>query len=200
MDIVKDNAMIMLTKLKDGTLLPENLLPEMRRICITFLDDEGIRNEEIANTLHCSVSTVENDLRVIRESYGNLITSVDYKMVLSIYLRDAAHYKKKAVKEKDYRLAWQIDNDLIDRLMALGFLKRAPDELIVKTQKAEELTPEEEMAIDAVLLKVKERRQIEKAKKAGLLIEGGDKEWLAGEGNGWNGENTKNGGDNGKEK
>ena len=182
MDAVKDNAIVILKNLKDGTISHEDLIPEMRRVCITFLDDEGIRNEEIANTLHCSVGTIENDLRIIRNAYGNMITSVDYKAVLAMYLRDAAHYKKKAVLGKDYRLAWQIDNDLLDKLMELGFLRRAPDEMIIKTEKADDLTEEETQVIDAILMRVAARRN--KRENAGLIGDG--IKLLTGGGNGDN--------------
>src|SRR3990167_2438115 len=184
MGTIEDNAIVILKNLKEGALSLENLTPDMRRVCVAYLDDEGMKNEEMAHAMQVSCSTISQDLQIIRDSFAKMITTIDYKRVLSTYLRDAHSFKKKALREKDYRLAWQIDNDLLDKLMELGYLKRAPDELIVKTQKAEDLTVDEAAVIDSILMKVAERKN--KRENAGLLGDG--KEWLVGGDNGGNGD------------
>lgn len=157
-DAIKDNAIIILNNLKDKLLSPEDLTMDMRRVCVDYMDNEGIKVEDMAKHLCVTTTTIYSDLNALQDTYASMITLIDFKRVFGTYTRRYAALRKKALASKDYRLAWQMDNDYLDKLMEVGFIKKMPEELIVRTEKADEMTEEEMRVMDEILLRVAERR------------------------------------------
>ena len=128
-DIIKqDNALVILKNIKNGIIAPGNLPHEMRRVCVDFLNRQGgYTQEEMAQLLGCSRRTIQSDLDVIEQVCATMLTTIDYKRIVGGLIYKARNLTQHAMKKEDYRLVRLIETELIDKLMSLGFLKKAPE-------------------------------------------------------------------------
>ncbi|MBI4245210.1 MAG: DeoR family transcriptional regulator [Planctomycetes bacterium] len=178
MDIIEDNALIILKNLEDGVLPYEDLTPQMRQVCVDYFNRQGeMSQEEIANRLHVSVRTIRYDLEAIERNYMNMLTVLDYKRIIGTFLHEARNLRQKAMAKEDYRLAWQIEVNMIEKFMELGFLKKPPEEMGVKDDNwTQYMTPEEERQLDDIIFKALERRNRKEIKRLTGKTEG---EWFS---------------------
>ena len=176
---IKDNAIIILDNIKNNLLSAEDLTIDMRRVCVDYLDNEGIKVEEMSKLLCVTTTTLYGDLNALQDTYASMMTLVNFKRVFGTYTRRYTSLRNKALRDKDYRLAWQMDNDYLDKLMEVGFIKKMPDEIIIKTEK--DMTPDEERELNEILFKIAERRNRDTIKKVTGITEN---EWFGGNGEG----------------
>lgn len=184
--ILEDNAKIILENLKEGILSPRDVTQDIRRVCVEYLHRQGEHTqEEMAKMFWVSTKTIQRDIEKIESLYANMLTVLDYKRIIGNFLHKAGNLRQKALAKQDYRLAWQIELDLIDKYMELGLLKKPPEEMGVKDDSwTEHMTPEEEKQLDDIILNAMERRNRKKIK---MLTGKTENEWFSGN-DGGNGE------------
>lgn len=123
------NAISMFEAIKANTLNPRSLKRNERLQLVAFLRNEGLTQEEIANLLSFCAKTIWLDCRDIKRNAARLINEISVERVGGELIREAEVLISKAKKAKDYKLAWQIRCELIDKLQSMGFVYRAPDKL-----------------------------------------------------------------------
>ncbi len=116
-----------LNRLRSGILTPCEVSLQERRACVTYLRLEGYTQEEVAEIFGVSRQTVVRDERANRKEAAKLVSELDVKAVAGGLIRLAGHLKTKALKEKDYALAWRIERELLSDLQGLGYLPKAAE-------------------------------------------------------------------------
>lgn len=123
------NAINIFEAINTGILNPHKLKRKERLGLVAFLRNEGQTQEEIAKFLSFCAKTIWLDCRDIKRNAAQLVDEITVKRIGGELMREAEVLISKAKKAKDYKLAWQIRCDLIDKLQSMGFVYRAPDKL-----------------------------------------------------------------------
>jgi len=93
---------------------------------------EGYTQEEIAQIFKVHRQTIIRDEKANRREAAKLVDDIDVKSVAGNLIVWAGHLAAKALREKDYGLAWKIQRDLISDLQSLGYLPRSPEQYHVQ--------------------------------------------------------------------
>lgn len=84
---------------------------------------------DIADLLGVCDSTIERDVKAIKADTVELVSEITVDGIVAELSRVATFLKGRAIKDKDYKLAWQIEMDYIKAAQDLGCVKRAPTEI-----------------------------------------------------------------------
>jgi len=84
---------------------------------------------EIAELLGVCDKTIERDVKAIKSDTAEIVAEITVDAIVAELSRVATFLKGRAVKDKDYKLAWQIEMDYIKAVQDLGCVKRAPTEI-----------------------------------------------------------------------
>ncbi|GAI32994.1 unnamed protein product [marine sediment metagenome] len=93
---------------------------------------EGYTQEEIAQIFKIHRLTIIRDEKANRKDAAKLVDEIDVKSIAGDLIISASHLYAKALREKDYGLAWKIKRDLISDLQSLGYLPRSPEQYNVQ--------------------------------------------------------------------
>jgi transcriptional regulator with XRE-family HTH domain len=126
--IVAGNVVEILRKIREGHLVPKEISVDQRRLCVAYLRLEGYTQEEIAEIFKVSRQTIIRDQKANRRESAKLVDEIDVKTMAGEHIAAARHFIAKAIREKDYGLAWKIHRELIADLQSLGYLPRSPEE------------------------------------------------------------------------
>lgn len=130
---LQNNAIILLKKINENTLAPSALSKYQRGLCVQHLSFEGWTQVEIGALLGVSRQVVIRDLkRIEREWYGYVDEYKHLNIVVGKLIATARRLICKAIRERDYSLAWKIECDLIDKLQSLGYVHKEPAKLNVE--------------------------------------------------------------------
>ena len=121
-------ALDILRAVRTGELDPSEVAVEDRRACVGYLRLEGYTQEEIAEVFRVSRQTISNDEKVNREEAARLVDDLDVRVEAGKLIGMAEHLTAKSLREKDFRLAWQIRERLVDTLQSMGYLPRAAEQ------------------------------------------------------------------------
>lgn len=127
-----DNVVDILKRIREGSLDPKEISISDRRVCIAYLRLEGYRQEEIAHIFKVHRQTIIRDEKANRKDAAKLVDEIDVKSVAGNLIIWARNLAAKALREKDYGLAWKIQRDLISDLQSLGYLPRSPEQYNVQ--------------------------------------------------------------------
>ena len=122
------NALNLLQRVRSGDLPPEEVSTHDRRVCVAYLRLEGYTQEEIAEIFEVHRQTVTRDEAAIRKRAARFVDDLDVRAVAGGHVGWARHLTAKALKEKDYGLAWRIQRELLGDLQSLGFLPKAVEQ------------------------------------------------------------------------
>lgn len=101
---------------------PRHLHMKDRLGIVAYLGHEsGFSHAEIAKLLHITDRTVRRDIRRIQMNAAGLVKDITINRVAGGFIKAAHSLYAKAIRGKDYALAWQIQKDMIDKLRQLGF-------------------------------------------------------------------------------
>jgi len=117
-----------LNRLRNGDLAASEVSMQERRACVAYLRLEGYTQEEVAEVFGVSRQTVVRDERANRKETAKLVSDLDVRAVAGGLIRLAGHLRTKALKEKDYGLAWRIERELVGDLQGLGYLPKAAEQ------------------------------------------------------------------------
>lgn len=106
-----------------------NLHRKERLQIVAFLRSQGKSQYEIARFLGFCDKTIWLDCRDLKRNSAHLVDELTLKRVAGDLIREADVLVNKAKKAEDYKLAWQIKCELIDKLQSMGFVYKAPDKL-----------------------------------------------------------------------
>lgn len=120
-------AVEILKQLKSGEIPTHEVSLQERRACVAYLRLEGFTQEEIAEIFRVHRQTVARDERANRKWLAKLVGDIDEKAVAGGLIASGKHLFGKAMKEKDYALAWRIERELMGDLQSLGYLPKAAE-------------------------------------------------------------------------
>jgi len=126
------NIVDILRKIREGFLNPKEISISDRRVCVAYLRLEGYRQEEIAQIFKVHRQTVIRDEKANRLEAAKLVDDIDVKSVAGNLMGWARNLTAKALREKDYGLAWRIQRELVSDLQSLGYLPRSPEQYHVQ--------------------------------------------------------------------
>jgi hypothetical protein len=89
---------------------------------------EGYTQDEIAEVFRVHRQTILRDDKANRKEMAKLVDQVDVEAMAGELIALASQLRAKAIRTKDYSLAWKIQRDLINDLQSLGYLPRAPEQ------------------------------------------------------------------------
>ena len=127
--------------IKDGTTDPVSLLPNQRKLIVSFLAAQGQSTAEIAHLLKVSDRTIERDKKTIRQENA-ISQDPELASVFAGRLVDEAQtciqrIRKcqrdsdcpPAAKIEGEKACFQITNNLTERLQSMGYLPTAAKKL-----------------------------------------------------------------------
>ena len=121
-------ALELLKKMRAGELRQDEVSAHERRVCVAYLRLEGYTQEEMAEVFGVNPRTIARDEHMNRKAAGRLVDDLDVRSVAGGLINLARHMQARAIKEKDYGLAWRIERELVADLQSLGYLPRAPEQ------------------------------------------------------------------------
>lgn len=127
-----DNVVDILKRIREGFLDPKEISVSDRRVCVAYLRLEGYRQEEIAQIFKVHRQTIIRDEKANRLEAAKLVDEIDVKSTAGNLIIWARNLAAKALREKDYALAWKIQRELISDLQSLGYLPRSPEQYHVQ--------------------------------------------------------------------
>jgi len=127
-----DNVVDTLRKIREGFLDPIEISVSDRRVCVAYLRLEGYRQEEIAQIFKVHRQTIIRDEKANRRDAAKLVDEIDVKSAAGNLIVWARNLAAKALRKKDYALAWKIQRELISDLQSLGYLPRSPEQYNVQ--------------------------------------------------------------------
>ncbi len=126
------NVVDILNRIREGSLDPKEISVSDRRVCVAYLRLEGYTQEDIAEIFKISRQTIIRDEKANRQEAAKLVDEIDVKSIAGDLIISASHLAAKALREKDYGLAWRIKTELIGKLQSLGYLPRSPEQYNVQ--------------------------------------------------------------------
>ena len=123
-----DNALDTLKMIREGSMEPGDISIQDRRICVDFLRSEGYSQQEICEIFKVHRHTIIRDEKAIRKEYAKLVDEIEVKSTAGELIAHARHLTARAIREKNYALAWKIQRELIGDLQSLGYLPKAPEQ------------------------------------------------------------------------
>ena len=122
------SALDLLRRVRAREVRPVEVTTHERRICVAYLRLEGYTQEEIAEIFEVHRQTIARDEQAIRKEMAHLVDDLDARAMAGGLLGWARHITAKALKEKDYALAWRVQRELVSDLQSLGYLPRAVEQ------------------------------------------------------------------------
>ena len=119
-------------RIREGVLDPTEISVSDRRVCVAYLRMEGCRQEEIAEIFNVHRLTIMRDKKANSRELAKLVDEIDVKSVAGNLIAWAENLAAKALRKKDYALAWKIQIELISDLQSLGYLPRSPEQYNVQ--------------------------------------------------------------------
>lgn len=147
------NVVDILKRIREGLLDPKEISISDRRVCVAYLRLEGYRQEEIAQIFKVHRLTIIRDEKANRKDAAKLVDEIDVKSVAGNLIVWARNLTAKALREKDYGLAWKIQRDLISDLQSLGYLPRSPEQYNVQIGTFVDLVQLATKKVDAEVIK-----------------------------------------------
>jgi len=131
-----------LKQINDGILRAKELSKEMRQNCVEVLALEGYSVPSIAQLLDRSEKTIKRDLEEVWQRNSKHPTSeialsfiaemIEKSKSQQAHLIRLSRSKGSSIQERinAERLAWEIQNQTVERLQNLGYLPQAPQKVI----------------------------------------------------------------------
>jgi len=150
---VRRGAIEILRKVRSGEIIPAEVSTGERRLCVAYLRLEGYTQEETAEIFRVSRHTIGRDEKAIREQTARLVDEIDVRAVAGGLIAWARHITARALKEKDYALAWKVQREVIADLQGLGYLPKVAQQHDVRIQTFVDLARAagEEEFVDGVI-------------------------------------------------
>jgi len=126
------NVVDILKRIRERSLDPKEISIPDRRVCIAYLRLEGYTQEDVAEIFKISRQTIIRDEKANRQEAAKLVDEIDVKSIAGDLIISASHLAAKALREKDYGLAWRIKTELIGKLQSMGYLPRSPEQYHVQ--------------------------------------------------------------------
>ena len=122
------NVIDTLRYINEGQINPKDISSADRRTCVAYLRLEGYSQQEISEIFNVHRMTIIRDEKFNRNQAAKLVDEIDIKAEAGNLIVYAKHLTAKAIREKDYNLAWKIQRQLVSDLQSLGYLPKAPEQ------------------------------------------------------------------------
>lgn len=149
------NVVEILKHIREGLIQPKKISMTERRACVSYLRLEGYTQEEIAEIFNVHRLTIMRDEKANRHQAIRLVDEIDVKSVAGCLIGWARQLTAKALREKDYALAWKIQRQLISDLQSLGYLPRSPEQHQVQIGTFVDLVQRATTKVDAEIIESK---------------------------------------------
>lgn len=147
-----DNVVDILKRIREGSLDPKEIRPSDRRVCVAYLRLEGCIQEEISQIFKVCRQTIMRDEKANRKDAAKLVDEIDVKSVAGNLIVWADNLAAKALREKNYALAWKIKRELVGELQSLGYLPRSAEQLNVQIGTFVDLVRHATKKVDAQVI------------------------------------------------
>lgn len=142
-------ALQIIKDIMDKKFDPKELLPKERRKIVAILRQDYTEAEIAMNLCVCD-ATIARDVRKIKMEGSKLVKDITLDTVVGEFIRHAGVLYSKAVRSKDFNLAWSIIQGVITKLQSLGLVKNMPARLSITgkvdhTHREIEEAPEEDL-------------------------------------------------------
>lgn len=138
-----------LKRIREGVLDPNDLSIQDRRICVAYLRFEGYTQSEIAEVLNVHRQTILRDEKANRREAAKLVNDINVNSVACGLIAWSGQLRAKAIRQKDYALAWKIQTELVGKLQSLGYLPRSPERHQVQIENFVDLVQLATKQVDA---------------------------------------------------
>ena len=149
------NVIDTLRNINEGHINPKDISSADRRTCVAYLRLEGYSQQEIAEIFNVHRLTIIRDEKINRNKAAKLVDEIDIKAEAGNLIVYAKHLTAKAIREKDYNLAWKIQRELVSDLQSLGYLPKAPEQHQVQIGTFVDLVQLAAKQVDATLVENK---------------------------------------------
>lgn len=122
------SALDLLRRVRSTEIRPDEVSTHERRVCVAYLRLEGYTQEEIAEIFQVHRQTIVRDEAALRKETAKLVDDLDARAMAGGLLGWARHITAKALKEKDFALAWKVQRELVTDLQGLGYLPKAAEQ------------------------------------------------------------------------
>jgi len=150
--MMASNVLDILKRINEQSLNPKKISTSDRRVCVAYLGLEGYTQEDIAKIFRVSRQTIIRDEKANRREAARLVDDIDVKSVAGSLIAWARHLAAKALREKNYALAWKIRRELISNLQSLGYLPRSAEQLRVQIDTFVDLVQLATKKVDAEVI------------------------------------------------
>ncbi len=149
-----------LKQIKDGMLQAKDLFKEARQECVEVLILEGYSVSAIAQLLDRSEKTIKRDLEDIwQRNSKRPTTEIALQFIAELitksksqvaHLMRVARSSEGSLQERinAERLAWEIQNQTVERLQNLGYLPSAPQKIISNIYHHDDSQDEEKTLVE----------------------------------------------------
>lgn len=138
----EEPILVLIQRIKDGTVNPKTLPPEDRQRCVDFLWREGYTQEQIGQVLKRNERTIRRDLERIEER-NSMSPSVDLakKIIGNTYQKAMGHHRylmrlarnpdaSNSEKAQSEFLAWRVLKEMVEKMQSLGYLPQKQQEVV----------------------------------------------------------------------
>ena len=110
---VRRGAIELLRKVRSGEIAAAEVSTAERRVAVAYLRLEGYTQEETAEIFGVSRHTIGRDEKAIRYETARLVDELDVRAVAGGLIAWARHITARALREKNYALAWKVQREVI---------------------------------------------------------------------------------------
>jgi len=128
----KRGVLELLQGIREREIRPQDISHHERRVCVAYLRMEGYTQEEMAQIFDVHRRTISRDEKAIRKETARLVDDLDVRAVAGRLMAYARHLTSKALKKKDYALAWRIQRELVADLQTFGYVPKVAERYDVR--------------------------------------------------------------------
>ena len=158
-----DNAVDILKKIRGGSLDPKEISITNRQTCVAYLRFEGYTQDEIAEIFGVHRRTIMRDEKIHRKEVAKLVDEIDVKSTGGGLIALSRQLVAKALRKKDYGLAWKIQRELINDLQNLGYLPRSPERHQVQVGTFVDLVEMAAKQVDGEIVEADSKNKLQSA-------------------------------------
>ncbi len=114
-------ALDLIEQINKNELDPTHLHRKERIGIVAALSGQGWTQNEMAQLLRVTDRTIRKDERTLYDNSAKLVENITIKRVAGNMLRLARTLQAKAIKDRNFELAWRIEREKNDELRKLGY-------------------------------------------------------------------------------
>lgn len=110
---------------------PNDVTTKARRLCVPHLQAEGMTQAEIASVFEVNVSTINRDIKRIRNNEIDDVLKVSENDLAYELIKEARRAAPKLRAQGEFKKAFEVKDKLKDALDDLNLIELAPDRVVL---------------------------------------------------------------------